>query len=576
MLLASCRKDEDIIDISQSNPDPSLTGQLLGTDNVSAGVRGLVVDPGSNPLADVTVTLGSTTTTTDTYGHFFFEDEAMNARGTLVSVSKPGYFKGSRLFFPKEGQQSVVKIQLLNKVFSPEFDAAEGGTYSLGSYEVSVDFPPSSIAYEDGSLYEGTVYIAAGYLNPTNIRVLDQMPGNLLGLDVEGQIQALQTYGMLALELESAIGEPLNLADGSKAQLSMPLPGELLNLAPEEIPLWSYNESSGLWQEESIAYLEDTHYVGEVSHFSLWNCDVPSEVVYFEVTLHDENNLPLANTLVTFTPSEFVAQTDSIFAGAVGAYTDENGQLSGFVPIGEPLVMEPMTPCATPLDALEIGPFNQDTDLGIVTVGGTLTNAVTLTGSLICGSNIIDEGVILVEFNGRSVYHYIDSPDFNFSFAICPFTTSIQVTGINLDNMNQGATITLSSPAGLQSVGAINTCGAPLENFISINIDGDQYIYLDAEYVDTGSSRYIRSIEDDYDIAIVGCTLGGIGDFTATAFVEGIENETFGWDFDTGEFEFDAFYVYSDSPIFSGFMSGTWNDQGTERAVTATFATDSN
>ena len=96
---------------------------------------------------------------------------------------------------------------------------------------------------------------------------------------------------MMAVELQGASGESLNIAEGSTATLTFPIPQEILGNAPAEIPLWSFNENLGLWVEESVASLQGSNYVGEVSHFSFWNCDAPFELVELSFQLVDHKQI---------------------------------------------------------------------------------------------------------------------------------------------------------------------------------------------------------------------------------------------------------------------------------------------
>ena len=64
------------------------------------------------------------------------------------------------------------------------------------------------------------------------------------------------------------------------ADIVMPVPSEILNSAPATIPLWHFDEDLGSWVEEGQATLVNGEYVGQVSHFSFWNYDVPSNFIH--------------------------------------------------------------------------------------------------------------------------------------------------------------------------------------------------------------------------------------------------------------------------------------------------------
>jgi len=69
------------------------------------------------------------------------------------------------------------------------------------------------------------------------------------------------------------------IASDKKATITMPLSGLLSAAPPTSIPLWYFNESNGLWKQDGTATKTGNTYVGEVSHFSWWNCDLPNATV---------------------------------------------------------------------------------------------------------------------------------------------------------------------------------------------------------------------------------------------------------------------------------------------------------
>lgn len=61
--------------------------------------------------------------------------------------------------------------------------------------------------------------------------------------------------------------------------MTFPIPETMRDNPPPTIPLWYFDDESGLWVEEGIATLQGDVYVGEVGHFSWHNLDVPAERV---------------------------------------------------------------------------------------------------------------------------------------------------------------------------------------------------------------------------------------------------------------------------------------------------------
>ena len=124
----------------------------------------------------------------------------------------------------------------------------------------------------------------------------------------------LASYGMIAVELESTAGEKLQIATGNSATLTMPIPSSIQSSAPATIALWSVNEQTGIWKEEGTATRSGSNYVGTVSHFSFWNCDISIPAVNLSMTIKDEHAVPLVHAHVRLTrqnPGSFSHDVDS-------------------------------------------------------------------------------------------------------------------------------------------------------------------------------------------------------------------------------------------------------------------------
>lgn len=560
-VFSSCRKDTNDVSVTQKTPDPTVEQYVPQVDNITAGVIGFIVDENEMPVADATVKLNNQTLTTDEFGHFFIENITMNALGTLVQVEKGGYFDGSRRFFPTEGGKSRVKIQLLAKNFDDSFDAATGGIVTMNGGAM-VEFTPSSIKTANGDAYTGMVQVATKWMDPSLAATLNQMPGNLQGINEQVEEVALGTYGMIAVELEGAGGEPLNIASGSTATITMPVPASLLSGAPAEIPLWSYNETQGLWVEEAKATLQNGAYVGEVTHFSFWNCDIPMDYINLEMTLVDDNGNPLNNYLVTLTTNG-----DPLSSGS--GYTDQNGIVSGPVPANEVLTMEVLDPCGEVLSTQNIGGFDVDTDLGNVTISGVNVNMTTITGNLLdCSSVPITNGLVIVSFQGQNVYHYTSSSNFSMSFTTCASTIDVEVVGVNMVDLEQSDAVTV--PANAETdLGDVNVCGSQLQNYISVTIDGVTAIYESPFANDQNGTTYIsaQSAQGYINFNFDGTTAGN---YDTSNALGAINNSTLGWNFNNSN-SFSTFEVIEYGTNLVGTASGVFDDNGTMVDVTCTF-----
>lgn len=535
--LSACRENLDVFEVDEQTPNPDLIGRFEPVvNNVQASLTGFVVDENEEPVAGASVKLGTQSTVTDEYGHFFFEDKTMNARGALVRIEKPGYFEGSRRFFPVAGQENRVKIELLTQNFDQSFQTNTGGKVST-EQGAEVNFEANSIQTEQGTPYQGTVQVAIQWLDPTSLNTLNQMPGDLQGVNLLNEEVALRTFGMLAVELKGASGEPLNIAKGKTATLSMPVPQQILGEAPAEIPLWSYNETYGLWVEEGKATLQGSNYVGEVSHFSFWNCDAPFELVQLKFQLQDENQQILPNY-------QTIILRSNGFAGA--GYSNENGVVSGLVPQGEALTLKVLDICGEIIYSQPIGPFSTDTDLGVVTVNNSQIETTVIRGTVVgCEGETLDSTLVIAEFGGQTLYKYTSNGNFELVLSTCANIQEVKIRAVDFKNLRESEPVLVE--AGQETdLGEISLCGQTLNNYIKVTVDGVTKIYPAKVIVSedsTGNSggngfTFIQSIsQNDSTINnsyFIGIGFAGTspGDYTepyGDSFLEGLFDLAQNW-----------------------------------------------
>ena len=573
ILLVFACTDIDEVTVTQETPQPDVFENYDPViRNVSASVLGFIVDENDDPVSGADIKLGAFNTSTDEFGHFFFDNVNINARGSIVQVEKSGYFDGSRRFFPVENTDNRVKIQLIRKDFNQSFTAENGGTVNVDG-GASIVFDSDAIKTADGSPYNGEVFVAAEWLNPLELSTLDRMPGNLQGVDLLNQEVALRTYGMLAVELEGAGGQSLNIADNRTATISMPVPFQLQASAPTEIELWSYSEAFGLWGQEGTATLIDGNYVGTVSHFSFWNCDVPFDLIEFDATLINSDEEPMVGATVGIS---FASDSSWTAYG----YTDQNGVVSGLIPADESLLLSVFDICGNIIFSQAIGPFSSSTSLGTIEVSGISVNNTSVSGNLLdCNMNTVDDGLVLIEFDGQTIYHYTEGEPFDISFATCGNSSFVTVTGVDLNGLTQSGPISASSNID-NNLGEINVCDQVIEDFLEITVDGTTAIYVDVSIFSdslggTTISNATGNQEQYFWITFIG---EDIGDYSSPQehFIEIIFDSILGWSL---QGSFDSFNVtqYGDigEPVignFSGTLTNFTASSSEEVSVSGNFS----
>lgn len=465
VLFFSCQK-EFSIDNGSNIQLPDLKTK------VSSSVSGFVTDENDAAVMGAAVQFGANTTTTDKYGYFEVKNVQVVKEAAVVTVIKPGYFKGIKTYIAKEGKSAFFRIKLMAKTIIGNINASSGGIIALPN-GLSVKLPAGGIVNAaTNTAYTGTVNVAAFWINPTANDLNRIMPGDLRGIDTASSIKLLQTFGMVAVELTDPSGELLQIVNGQKATLTLPIPSSLSASAPASIPLWYFDEAKGLWKEEGSAVKTGNMYTGDVNHFSFWNCDMPGNYVQFNCTLKNSAGNPLPYTFVKIT----VAGTNNSAFG----YTDSSGYVAGAVPNNSNLVLEvfPSAGCTTPIYSQTFTTANVNISLGTITIP-TANNLATVNGTVTsCASTPVTNGfIILQEGYVFTRYPLSNLGAYSFSKVFCSFPQTITLIGEDVTNAQQSSNVSYVINAGANTVANIQACGIATQQFINYTINNITYSF---------------------------------------------------------------------------------------------------
>ncbi len=493
LVFGACRKDldTDLVTTIDSNPP------VIQID-VNGDLAGSVNDEEGNPIVGALVSFNGNSQETDENGLYLFKNISLNGAGTLVYVEKEGYFHTSRRFYPFDNRTNYLEFELLDQQEIGRISANAGGRFTTLE-GMSLDFPTNSIVDAMGNLYDGEVKVLAHWIDPASTNLAEIMPGNLEAENEAGDAVSLVSYGMMAVELVGENGEELNLGNGQKAQLGFPLSGDHRAAAPAEIPLWYYDEISGLWEEEGVAQLDGDQYLGEVSHFSFWNCDAPFPLIVIEgQVLVADNGKGETVSMQKVKVQVKVADLNTASCG----YTDDSGYFRGKVPAGVELelIFSLADDCNIPLLSIKVGPFNVDTDLGEIKLTDLInSNSVFVEGVLLdCDDNQLSEGWLKVEKPGRDNYYYIDNGLVNLFVTNCTGVNELTVTGIDRINRTEGDPITSPIVSNGVDLGFVSTCENVLMEFFTVNLNGeDKDLFPISVDIHSASQMYFKADNDN-------------------------------------------------------------------------------
>ncbi|MEI6184522.1 MAG: hypothetical protein WCP65_03280 [Bacteroidota bacterium] len=486
LVTISCKKTQDYnagnIPVVPYDPGTKITTPVAGT----------VVDENGLGLSDVSITIGTTLVSTDANGRFIIPKAYLYKKAGLVMATKEGYFGGSRTIYPKENVINNVTIQLIKKGQSGSFSSANGGTVNPANGG-SITFPANAVVTKQGGTYTGAVKVFAYFLDPTRKGAYDKMPGSLRGITTDNNEQSLTSYGMMAVELAGSNGEPLQLAAGKTANLSFPIASSLTAAAPASIPLWYFNETTGLWAQQGTATKVGNNYVGDVAHFTWWNCDYGGGPITYTVKFVDQNGNPINNQHVYMLPS------DSSRGGGHG-YTASDGSLTGNIPMNTPITITMWlhTGCGETLVYTgHAGPFTDSANGGTIVVNMPTFNNISpinFTGTIVdCNNKPFTAGYASITLGGQSYYAYVLNGILNATLYNCTGTTyptaTLHVYEFTGSQTNINTATINNVTAGNYSFGQISVCGALSTIHYTINLvdQNGQGLYGNCNFTSGGS-----------------------------------------------------------------------------------------
>ena len=306
----------------------------------TSNFAGKIVDENNNPISGVTIEMSGMSIMTDADGKFSLSNVSVKERFAYMTAKKTGFMNGSRMVTPHEGVNNVT-IMLLAKNVVATIPTGQSSVVTIpGGTKVTFD---GEFVTENGNVYQGNVKIAAHYLSPTDADVAIKMPGDLVGERTDGSISGMATFGMVNVELYGSNDQKLQLASGHVANISMPIASQQLASASDTMPLWYFDEVAGLWKEQGFSRKVGNRYIGNVSHFTIWNNDWAYPVATLNVVVSNADGTRVQGVNVTIS-SDLIIEKHSNLPLVIGlGTTSANGTLSAGVPTNSALTFKAYT-----------------------------------------------------------------------------------------------------------------------------------------------------------------------------------------------------------------------------------------
>lgn len=477
LFFSSCRKD-DIVDTS-INPPPA--AEVF----YSADIIGKVIDQDGIAIENADVSVAGQVISTDVNGLFRWEDLNMAAQyGTYLETKAEGYFESGYRIYAGGTYDRAIEITLVKKEISGYVNGTTGSVITLDG-GLEINFPANAFTSTDGD-YNGLVTVHAYHLDPSEEDYLDRSPGDLSGTDETGANYILESFGMVAVEMETADGQYVQLRDGVTATLTVPVDNSLLGDAPATIPLWHFDDIQHQWVKEGQAELVNGKYVGEVSHFSWWNCDDFTDAASLCIQVFDGRYQGSLENIVVELTSESQGTTIDV--------TDSNGNVGGLVPANETFQITIYDQCGEVIYTGTIGPYTGDDNKEVIPVVLSNVEIYAFSGTVFdCDANgPLSDAIVTVFVEGKTYYAETDDNGvYSINLLICEVNTEYTVSAFSSDVGLVGSESGIVTPS-VVNVLDVNLCDET-PYLLIFGADGEQ-IWPTAQMVSIGWADNITCI----------------------------------------------------------------------------------
>lgn len=241
---------------------------------------GKVITDGNAVVPGAEIRVNGAATTTSAAGAFSLT--VPEANRYVLTIKKDGFQMISKVFLAERVGATYQLRKADAVVIDPTVDnivlihAPKTDTGGQAYQDVSLTLHASSIIDSAGNTVTTPVTVYSSRFDHL-FDTFDRMPGDYAGKTSGGSDTTLTSYGAVEVNLRGPGGAKYNLAAGMPADLKYPVPASQLASAPPTIPIWYYNEDTGIWEEDGAATLSSGVYVGQAKHFTAINVDLAKQ-----------------------------------------------------------------------------------------------------------------------------------------------------------------------------------------------------------------------------------------------------------------------------------------------------------
>jgi len=259
-----------------TSTETAATTSTTATPAAKAAQSGQLTDSlTGEPLANVEVSIGGHTATTDAQGFYELTDITVSDRA-VVTFKHEDYYTNSKIISIKQySNETTLSPNYLEFALDKYDDksAEDSQNEKLWSEYFGVKIPGGIYTDNEGNDYSGNVIANVAYEDISTDKGRDTFPGAYEGRNSNDIIVPFVSYGLMVVNIEDENGAALGVSDDITLTFY-----SAAGATAESIPLWYYDYAQGIWIEEGYATRQpDGKYEGTISHPGTWSLSQPIE-----------------------------------------------------------------------------------------------------------------------------------------------------------------------------------------------------------------------------------------------------------------------------------------------------------
>ena len=290
--------------------------------NYAYQISGEVQDIYGQPISGVKVTLGDVSTTTLNDGRYVIIPNTSSNTGIINFTHNEYATQIKNVSLDGKSPRTVLATM---KKWDAKETLINGKRNIIITDNVKIDFPKNVKFIKNNAQITGNPSINVCSIDPSIKAQRKAFPGDFSGRRSDGTFTPVESVGLFSLKLLNN-GENVNIDPSTPVEVTFDVPSGITANVGDLIPLWWFNEEIGLWIEEGTALVErDSHNNliarGNVSHFTWWNCDIPSTTscIKGRIILPPNTNIPMSAIAIEadgvnyYSTSEAIPDNDGYF-----------------------------------------------------------------------------------------------------------------------------------------------------------------------------------------------------------------------------------------------------------------------